>query len=438
MKRVLAVLFWSVLAAAFIGPGTVTTAAASGTAHGFTLLWALGFSVVATLVLLEAAARLTIVSGENLAQAIRARFRGRRSGAVVLALVLGAVVAGNAAYEAGNLLGAVAGVALAPEGWGGGLLPGWGVTLLLGAGAGLLLWHGAPRQVALLLSLTVGLMAVAFLLTALRLAPPPGEVARGLVLPQIPPGSALLVLGLVGTTVVPYNLFLGSGLARGRDLGETRFGLAVAVLLGGVISMGILVVGAAVSPPFSFEALGETLAATLGPGTTGLLALGLLAAGFSSAVTAPLAAAVTAQGLFGEADAGPWGPRGVRYRLVWAAVLGVGLAFALSGVRPVPAILAAQALNGVLLPFAATFLLVAVNDARILPREALNGVASNLLMTAVTLVTVVLGVSAVIRALWAAAGAGTPHEGVVLGLGCTVALALGLPVARVIRRVRRE
>jgi manganese transport protein len=434
MKRLLSVLFWSVLAAAFIGPGTVTTAAAAGTAHGYGLLWALGFSVVATLVLLEAAARLTIASGRNLAEAIRGRFRGGRSGLPVLLLVLGAVVVGNAAYAAGNLLGAVAGVGLAPGALGG--IPGWVATLVFGAGAGLLLWHGAPRQVALLLSLTVALMAVAFLATAFLLAPPPGALLQGLLFPTLPAGSALLVLGLVGTTVVPYNLFLGSGLARGRELGETRFGLGVAVILGGVVSMGILVVGAAVPPPFSFEALGEALATTLGPWAAGLLALGLAAAGFSSATTAPLAAAVTALGLFGEGESGAWGPRGVGYRAVWGGILAVGILFALSGVRPVPAILVAQALNGVLLPFAALFLLVAVNDARILPRHALNGVASNTLMTAVTFVTVVLGSSAVIRAVWAAVGAGTPREGVILTLGCLAAVVLAVPVGRAIRRGR--
>ena len=46
-----------------------------------------------------------------------------------------------------------------------------------------------------------------------------------MLVPRLPAGSGLLVLGLVGTTVVPYNLFLGSGLARGQQLGELRFGL---------------------------------------------------------------------------------------------------------------------------------------------------------------------------------------------------------------------
>ena len=54
MRRLAAILFWSIIAAAFIGPGTVTTAASAGAAFELRLLWALVFSTVACLVLQEA------------------------------------------------------------------------------------------------------------------------------------------------------------------------------------------------------------------------------------------------------------------------------------------------------------------------------------------------------------------------------------------------
>src|SRR5687768_7023675 len=94
MKRILQILFWSVIPAAFIGPGTVTTCASAGAGFGYALLWALTFSTIATVVLQEASARVTIVSGRNLAEAIRDRFRGGATGFLVLLLVLGAVVLG--------------------------------------------------------------------------------------------------------------------------------------------------------------------------------------------------------------------------------------------------------------------------------------------------------------------------------------------------------
>ena len=447
LKRLLSVVFWSVIAAAFIGPGTVTTSGTAGAAYGTALLWALGFSTVATLVLQEASARLTAASGRDLAQALRESYHGGARGGLVLVLVLGAVLLGNAAYQAGNLLGAAAGAGLVLG------LPAWILALGAGALAGLLLWLGAPRTVAHALAILVALMGVAFLVTAALVRPDPAAVASGLLLPSIPaipeggtaaaggagglPAAGLLVLGLVGTTVVPYNLFLGSGLAAGREIGEIRFGLSVAVILGGLISMGVVLVGAAAGWPFDFGRVADTLAAGLGPWAAALFGWGLAAAGLSSAVTAPLAAAVTARGLFGEGPDDPrWSPRSARYRAVWAGVLLFGVAFGVSGVAPVPAIVLAQAFNGVLLPVAAVFLLLAINDRRLLGSGAINGALANTVATLVVAVTVVLGTSGVLRAVWATLGRSAPGEEVLLAAGAGAVAVLAYPVARGVARRR--
>lgn len=432
MKRLLAVVLWSVIAAAFIGPGTVTTAAKSGADYGVALLWALVFSTVATLVLQEASARLTSASGRDLARALRESYRHGPGGPLVLILVIGAVGLGCAAYEAGNLLGAAAGAELIL-----GLSPST-LALVAGVLAAGLLWVGAPKAVANTLSALVALMGIAFLVTGLSLLPPAGELLRGAFVPVAPTGSGLLVLGLVGTTVVPYNLFLGSGLAAGQKLEEIRFGLTVAVVLGGVISMGIVVVGAALDGPFAFDALAEELAGRLGPWAAHLFGWGLAAAGLTSAVTAPLAAALTARGLFGDGPEDPrWGPASWRYRGVWLTVLVVGVGFGVSGVRPVPAILLAQALNGVLLPVAALFLLLVVNDRRLLGRDGVNGPVANGVTALVVAVTVILGVSGVLRAGAAALSLDPPGQRLLLTVAGAVVLLLAYPVVRAIRTRRR-
>jgi Mn2+/Fe2+ NRAMP family transporter len=373
VQRLLNILFWSVIAAAFIGPGTVTTAASSGARFGFSLLWALAFSTVACLVLQEASARVTVTSGYTLAAAIRRQFAGV-TGALAVGVVLGAIVLGCAAYQAGNILGAVAGAGLQL-----GLSPKL-LTLLIGGAAGLLLFFGSTAGVARLLGLFVVLMGVAFLVTAFLIKPPIGDILKGTFVPAVPDGSSLLVLGLVGTTVVPYNLFLGSGIAAGQKLSELRFGLSVAIILGGLISMGILVVGTTVVGSFGFEALADTLAAQLGSWAVAFFALGLFAAGFSSAITAPMAAAITARGLFSFGDADAWNERSGRYRAVWAGVLLAGVLFGLLEVKPIPAIIAAQAFNGVLLPMVAIFLFLVVNDRSLMGERGLNGAASNTFM----------------------------------------------------------
>ncbi len=397
MRRLLAILTGSVIAAAFLGPGTITTAARAGAGHGYSLLWALALATCACLVLQEAGARLTIASGQNLGQALRQRFHGGPASVVMLVLVLGAIVLGCAAYEAGNILGGVEGAALA-TGWSRSTL-----TVISAALAGTLLYFGSTRVVALVLGMMVAVMGGAFLVTGLLLRPPLREVLAGLSMPSIPPDGTLLVLGLVGTTVVPYNLFLGSGIARGQRLGEARFGLVVAIVLGGLISMAVVLVGAAVDGPFSYPEVGRVLSAQLGAWASPLFALGLFAAGFSSAVTAPLAAAITARSLFASsADDPRWGDGSWRYRAIWLGVLLAGAAFGIAEVQPIPAIILAQALNGLLLPVVAVFLWLVMNDRRLLGDEAVNGTVANIAMGLVVVASIALGLRGIIRAVSAA------------------------------------
>ena len=392
MQRAFSVLVGSVIAAAFLGPGTITTAARAGASFGFQLLWALGFATAACLVLQEACARLTIASGYNLGEALRRRFSHGLGAVLMLWLVLGAIVLGCAAYEAGNILGGVLGANLA-TGLSRPLL-----TVVLAVLAGVLLYLGSTRVVVTVLGLLVAVMGGAFLLTGLLLRPPIGEVLSGLLIPSVPADAGLLVLGLVGTTVVPYNLFLGSGIARGQSLGEARFGLAVAIVLGGLISMAVVLVGGAVEGEFSYPEIAAVLSSQLGSWAAGLFAFGLFAAGFSSAVTAPLAAAITARSLFASgSEDRRWSEGAWRYRSIWLGVLAAGTIFGLTGVRPVPAIIAAQVLNGVLLPVVAVFLWRVMNDRDLLG-DAVNGRFNNWVMGLVVAVAMVLGA----RGLWQA------------------------------------
>lgn len=387
----------AVVAAAFIGPGTVTTATLAGVGYGYTLLWALTFSLMATLVLQEMAARLGLVTGQGLGEAIRRRFSRPAARLLAVALVIAAIAFGNAAYETGNLLGA----ALGTEAVWGGDPRRWAVAA--GVIAYLLLRTGSYRVVERVLIGLVALMALAFLATALVVRPPLGELVRGLVVPTVPDSAGLLyIAGLVGTTVVPYNLFLHASVVRERwsgpeDLPAARFDLGVSIVVGGVVSMAIVATSAAMtagdSPIANAADMALQLEPLLGSWARFVFAAGLLAAGLTSAVTAPLAAAYATAGALG------W-PRDLkdrRLRWVWMLVLAAGIVFAGLGVRPVPAILFAQVANGILLPAVAAFLLLAANDRRWMG-DRVNGPAANLAGAIVVLIALGLG----IRALWSA------------------------------------
>jgi Mn2+/Fe2+ NRAMP family transporter len=382
-----------VIAAAFIGPGTVTTCAQAGSDFGFALAWALLFSTVACIVLQEAAGRITVLTGHELGTAIRHRYAQTSRTRWVATVLAAGVVLGCAAYQAGNLLGAVAGVRLVAD------IPPALLTVVCGAAAAALLATGSTRWIANILGALVAVMAIAFLVTAARLAPDAGALLTGLLVPRIPTGSTVLVLGLVGTTVVPYNLFLGSALARGARLGDMRWGLVLAVGGGGLISLGILIVGTALGGGLAYDRLGAVLGDRLGSGAEWSLAVGLFAAGFTSAITAPLAAAITVRTLIGGAERREWSERSPRFCAVWLGVLLFGVGFGIAGVQPIPVIILAQAFNGLVLPLAAAFLWLTMNDRRLLGDHGVNTVPQNLLMGVIVVACLALG----LRGLAAAA-----------------------------------
>jgi NRAMP (natural resistance-associated macrophage protein)-like metal ion transporter len=84
----------ALVTAAFIGPGTVTACTLAGAGHGYALLWALLFSVIATMVLQEMAARLGIVARKDLGEALHAQFPRGIGRVVSILLVISAIAIG--------------------------------------------------------------------------------------------------------------------------------------------------------------------------------------------------------------------------------------------------------------------------------------------------------------------------------------------------------
>jgi len=384
-----------IVTAAFIGPGTVTTATLAGAGYGTALLWCLTFAVLATMVLQEMSARLGLTTGTGLGQALRHAPGPRWLGPVLAVLAVGSVILGAAAYEAGNLTGAGLGLSAAI-----GLTP--KALALVGAGiAGLLLWTGRYRVVERVLVACVAVMGITFLVTAVLVLPRVDGVLAGLVVPRLPTGAELTALGLVGTTIVPYNLFLHAAAVSERwsgpgDLRTARWDLVLAIGLGGIVSAAVVVTAAAAlgnQEIRSATAMAAQLEPLFGVWAARAFSVGFAAAGLSSAITAPLAAAYALQDVLGRG-------RDVRVttaRGVIAATLVVGVIVTLLGRRPVALILVAQVLNGLILPIVAFVLLLAMNDRRRLG-DHVNGWRANLAGTLVALLCLALGIRGLVGA----------------------------------------
>jgi len=368
-----------VISAAFIGPGTVTTAVSAGSQFNLDLLWAVTFATIGCIVLQEVSARITVASGLTLGAAMITSF-GDRNGRAAQWIVGVSVMLGCAAYEAGNILGAVSGLNLVVA-W-----SGWLLTILVTAAAGAILWSSRGRWISSLMMLLVLIMGIAFAALALSQDLDPVLVAKKSVLPVIPTGSELLVLGLVGTTIVPYNIFLGSGISKGQTLTLMRIGVSVSVAIGGLITTFILLAGNSIGPFGSFPELAGAMSEKVGNWGALALAMGLFAAGFSSTITSPYAASIITSTVLGDSDKG-------KIRATWIVVLLTGFAFGISGVRPIPVILAVQALNGLILPLLTAYLILVVNDSRIVTRAHVPGLPYNVVLFAIFFAVVLIGLN---------------------------------------------
>jgi manganese transport protein len=384
-----------VVTAAFIGPGTVTTATLAGAQYGVTLLWALLFATIATIVLQEMSARLGLATGSGLGQALRNVGGPAWLGISLAGLAALAVIGGAAAYEAGNLTGAALGL----ESVTGIPLRTW---LAIGAIiAGLLLWTGQYRILERVLAVCVAIMGVVFLATAILVAPHITDIVGGSLVPRLPRNAEFTALALIGTTIVPYNLFLHAAAVRERwshvdDLPAVRLDLVLAIGLGGIVSAAVVVTASAALNGAEVRSAGDMAAQLeplLGPWASHAFALGYAAAGVSSAVTAPLAAAYTVLDTMGRGR----NVRAPTARIVGLGCVAVGTLTALLGTRPVLLIFVAQIVNGLVLPIVAFVLLIAMNDRRRLG-EQVNGWRGNVTGGVVVILCTVLGVRAILLA----------------------------------------
>jgi Mn2+/Fe2+ NRAMP family transporter len=384
-----------VVTAAFIGPGTVTTATLAGAQYGVTLLWALLFATIATIVLQEMSARLGLATGSGLGQALRNVGGPAWLGISLAGLAALAVIGGAAAYEAGNLTGAALGL----ESVTGIPLRTW---LAIGAIiAGLLLWTGQYRILERVLAVCVAIMGVVFLATAILVAPHVTDILGGSLVPRLPRNAEFTALALIGTTIVPYNLFLHAAAVRERwshvdDLPAVRLDLVLAIGLGGIVSAAVVVTASAALNGAEVRSAGDMAAQLeplLGPWASHAFALGYAAAGVSSAVTAPLAAAYTVLDTTGRGR----NVRAPTARIVGLGCVAVGTVTALLGTRPVMLIFVAQIVNGLVLPIVAFVLLIAMNDRSRLG-EHVNGWRGNVTGGVVVTLCTVLGVRAILLA----------------------------------------
>ena len=384
------------IAAAFIGPGTVTACILAGVGFGYALLWAMVLSIVATIVLQGMAARLGIVTQQGLADVIKQELKTKWLRFGVVGIILAAIVVGNAAYEAGNLGGAVLGMQA---------LFGSDYSLvypyIIGSIAFFLLYLGSYKVLEKVFVALVLVMSFSFILTAVLTGPNLLAVLEGLFVPKIPQDGILTIIALVGTTVVPYNLFLHASLVSEKwktidGLPAARRDTIVAVVLGGFVSICIIISAAVITNTEvnTVMDMAQALEPLYGASARYFMGAGLFAAGITSAITAPLAAAYVANSCFGwKANL-----KDIRFRSVWMLILGLGIFFLSFNIKPIEIIKFAQIANGILLPIIAVFLLWVVNRTSVMGAYK-NTRFQNILGILIIALAIILGAKSILKVI---------------------------------------
>ena len=356
------------VAAAFIGPGTVTTASIAGANFGFVLMWALLLSIIVTFVLQEMSSRLGIVSGLGLSEALRSSINNHFLKVFLMILIVSALGIGNAAFEVGNITGAAIGLSQISS------LSISSSVLVVGILVLILLGTRIFKILEQILTVLVVIMSLLFLLTMITIEIDYSKLLRGLFIPTVTASSLLTIMALIGTTVVPYNLFLHADASKRKwkdqevtqALNNSRADTAISIGLGGLITLAIMSTSAVAffgsSMEISSENLARQLEPILGSYSSYIFNFGLFVAGITSAVTAPLAASIAVTEALGWKN----DPSSFRFKLVWIIILLIGVLFAYFGTKPLQAILFAQATNALLLPFLALFLFYVVNNSRLM------------------------------------------------------------------------
>jgi manganese transport protein len=293
-----------VAAIAYVDPGNVAANISAGARFGYLLVWVIVVANLMAMLVQYLSAKLGVVTGLSLPEAVRDRFPGKGriaywlqaevvAVATDLAEVVGGAIALSLLFHLPLLLGGV----------------------ITGAVSMLLLFVQDRRGQRTFERVVAGLLlviAIGFLSSLFVEQPSASGIAGGLVPHFAGTDSVLIAAAMLGATVMPHAVYLHSGLSRdryGESHGQRRRGLlratkidvGLAMLLAGAVNLGILLLAAINLQGHdgvdSIEGAHAAVSQALGPGIALMLAIGLLASGLASTSVGAYAGAMIMQGL---------------------------------------------------------------------------------------------------------------------------------------------
>ena len=369
--------------------GGITTYSVLGATTGLTLLWIFPITIVILAIVQEMAARLGVVTGQGLSDLIRDRF-GVRPTAFAMAILLLANVA--------NTVAEFSGAAAALELFG---ISRYIAVPIVAIAIWALVIKASYRTVERVF-LTVIVVFVTYIASAILADPDWGAVGRALVTPSLAltPTELLLVVAVVGTTITPYMQFYLTSAVAEKGIGEDELGLERADAIGGSIWTNVIAIFIVVAAAATIGTAGGTITSAAdaakalepvaGRLAEALFAVGLFGASVLAATIMPLSTAFVICEAFGwESGVDKRFGDARAFFSIYTFVLVAGaLVVLIPGLDLLPVIIASQNLQGLLLPFVLVFMVLLVNDARLMGVHRNGRVGNVLAWSAVGLVIV--------------------------------------------------
>jgi Mn2+/Fe2+ NRAMP family transporter len=353
--------------------GGITTYSVVGAETGLRLLWLFPLTTVILAIVQEMVGRLGVVTGQGLSDLIRDWYGVRWTAFAMLVLLVANLA---------NTVAEFAGAAAAGEIFG---IPRLVTVPLLAIAIWALVLFASYRTVERVF-LSVALVFLTYVVAAILARPDWSQVGRALVVPSLDlsGNTLLLMVALVGTTITPYMQFYLQSAVAEKGIDEEELRLEQADAVGGAVWTNVIAVFIVVATAQTLFLAGVRVdsaadaARALGP-VAGELAsvlfgVGLFAASALAATIMPVSTAYVICEAFG------W-ESGVSHRFrdapaffsLYSFVLFFGaLLVLIPGLPLIQVIVASQNLQGLLLPFVLVFVLLLVNNRRLLGRHA-NG-----------------------------------------------------------------
>ncbi|MDP2914249.1 MAG: Nramp family divalent metal transporter [Candidatus Aminicenantes bacterium] len=347
--------------------GGIATYSMAGAHFGYNLIWSLLPIMVVLIIIQEMSARMGVVTGKGLSDLIRERFGVKITVYLLFALVL---------TNFGNVIAEFAGVASSLEIF---HIPKYISVPLAAVLVWLLVVKGTYRSVEKIF-LYACIFYVTYIVAGFLAKPDWGAVGQSLVAPSLKLSSESLgmIVGLVGTTIAPWmQFYLQAAIVEKnialKDYRHSRLdvilGSFVVTIVAGfiVLTCGATLFKAGIRVETAADAA-QALAPLAGKYCSALFAFGLLNASLFAASILPLSTAfVVCEGMGWETGVNKKFSEAPQFYGLYSLLIFLGAGIILiPGVPLFPVMYISQVINGLVLPVILVFMLLLINDKKLM------------------------------------------------------------------------